>query len=171
MVTNEENTMDFSVVFVTGPELVISHCTYWIELQILRTPRRNQVQWHHWVARELNRLCSLMRLPWLAITWLVTSMMRVQPFSSYRKRHRLEGQHSDTITSLSFCPNGTSLASTGIDGKLCVWSTNSGLATHVVTSKTKVAFLVLLWVDTLMLLAGMENGCLLCLKFSEVWSL
>ncbi|KAL3921517.1 MAG: hypothetical protein SGILL_002708, partial [Bacillariaceae sp.] len=41
--------------------------------------------------------------------------------SDFRSRQTLKGGHRSTVTALSFSPNGTYLASSGKDRRLCIW--------------------------------------------------
>jgi WD40 repeat protein len=92
--------------------------------------------------------------------------MNVLPTLVYKRRHQLAGEHSDSITVLSFNPSGAFLASGGIDGRLCLWSTKSGKSVYVV--KGEVGFLCISWIDDESLFAGMEDGVLLLVRITKV---
>lgn len=95
-------------------------------------------------------------------------VMNTLPSLIYKRRFRLSGEHFDSITVLSFNPTGTLLASGGIDGRLCLWSTTSGKAMHIITGR--LGFLCAAWVDDQSLFVGMEDGVLLLVQITQVFS-
>lgn len=86
----------------------------------------------------------------------------------YKRRWRLKQLHQDSITGLDFSPSGTYLASTSIDGRLCVWATSSGEALHTV-EREGAGFMCVTWVNEAHLVAGMEDGVLVSVKITQVW--
>jgi len=76
----------------------------------------------------------------------------------YKRRMQLRGHHISSITAVAFNPGGKLLASTSVDGTLCVWSTESGQVLHIINHD--IGFACVNWVDNHNLLAGMEDGLL-----------
>ena len=84
---------------------------------------------------------------------------------SYKATFSLLG-HKDSITALSFSPNGTKLASAGIDGILFIWSTNQGRRLY--QHQHGCGYTSAIWLDNTSVLAGTEDGKLYLLQALEV---
>ncbi|KAJ8579528.1 hypothetical protein M405DRAFT_754375, partial [Rhizopogon salebrosus TDB-379] len=69
--------------------------------------------------------------------------------------------HTSTIMALSFSSCGTYLASVGVDGKLVIWSVETGVALHVVHGDAGI--LTIVWATdspSQVLVSGLQCGIL-----------
>ncbi|KAL6299910.1 WD40-repeat-containing domain protein [Sparassis latifolia] len=64
----------------------------------------------------------------------------------YKHKATLTGEHSGPINRVAFSPDGLYLASAGTDGKLVVWSTQTGKALHAATAASPL--LSLIWLQS-----------------------
>ncbi|KAI0720091.1 WD40-repeat-containing domain protein [Cerioporus squamosus] len=64
--------------------------------------------------------------------------------------------HTGGVAALSFSPNGTVIASAGLDAKVCIWKVSDGTLLHVFVGASPVLSLV--WVKNGVLLCGAEDG-------------
>ncbi len=79
----------------------------------------------------------------------------------------LKDGHSKGITSLVFNPEGSLLATGGLDGAVCVWDTKSWKLLDVYYAKTSVTSLA--WFTNEALVCGLEDGIMASLvKDGEV---
>lgn len=76
--------------------------------------------------------------------------------------------HSDGVTSVAFSPNGQLLASSGMDGQVCIWELRSGKLMYVFAGES--AILNILWLEqsSTNLVCGTQDGFILSLAISEV---
>jgi len=103
------------------------------------------------------------------LRWLYSPKTTLSKSLQYRRRRRLVGQHTSTITALSFSSCGTYLASSGVDGKLVIWSVQTGNALHVVHGDAGI--LTIAWATdspSQSLLCGVANGTVISVKFDSV---
>jgi WD40 repeat protein len=101
--------------------------------------------------------------------WLYSKRTTLSKSLQYRRRRRLVGQHTSTITALSFSSCGTYLASAGVDGKLVIWSVETGIALHVVHGDAGI--LAIAWATdspSQSLLCGVADGTVISVKFDSV---
>ncbi|KAI0740502.1 WD40-repeat-containing domain protein [Earliella scabrosa] len=69
--------------------------------------------------------------------------------------HLMDG-HSSGITAVVFNPDGSLLATAGLDGTVCVWDTKTWSLSDVYNSKTKVTLLA--WFNNEALVCGLADG-------------
>ena len=77
---------------------------------------------------------------------------------SYIKSHELTEGHQETISMVAFSPFGTYLATSGLDGRICLWKVLEGTLLHVVESTTLV--LSICWTSEREdgLICGLDDG-------------
>ncbi|KAH7919173.1 WD40 repeat-like protein [Leucogyrophana mollusca] len=82
----------------------------------------------------------------------------------YRSRRRMYGEHTDTITCLTFSPRGTLLAAGGLDGKVTVWSSKTSRLLFVVECKAGVVSVAAVPPSEVSFLVGLTNGAVVSVK-------
>jgi WD40 repeat protein len=103
------------------------------------------------------------------LRWLYSPRSTPSKSLQYRRRRRLVGRHTSTITALSFSSCGTYLASAGVDGKLVIWSVETGVALHVVHGDAGI--LAIAWATdspSQSLLCGVADGTVISVRFDSV---
>jgi len=101
--------------------------------------------------------------------WLYSPRKIPSRSLQYRRRRRLLGQHTSTITALSFSSCGTYLASSSVDGRLVIWLVDTGIALHVVHGDAGI--LTIAWATSSpsqSLLCGVADGTVIFVKFDSV---
>ncbi|KZT02912.1 WD40 repeat-like protein [Laetiporus sulphureus 93-53] len=84
----------------------------------------------------------------------------------YVPKHTLSHEHVDAVTAVAFSADGCLLASGGQDGKLTIWSLNTGQALYRVVAKSGVS--CLLWPKcSNSILAGTADGTLVMFTLDE----
>lgn len=76
--------------------------------------------------------------------------------------------HADGIATVAFSPNGLLLASGGMDGRVCIWSTRTYKLLYVFHGKSPVLSLLWLEASNEDLVCGMEDGTIASLRISVV---
>jgi WD40 repeat protein len=79
---------------------------------------------------------------------------------------RLQGEHSQNITSIAFSPDGHYIACGGDDRKLSVWDAFSGESLHVLSGASTISCLS--WLNSNQVVGGMGNGGLACATIDKV---
>ncbi|KAI0702554.1 WD40-repeat-containing domain protein [Earliella scabrosa] len=78
------------------------------------------------------------------------------PGTRYTQTAHLTDGHSGGITAVVFNPDGSFLATAGLDGTVCIWDTKTWLLLDVYRSKAKVTSLA--WFDDEALVCGLADG-------------
>lgn len=63
----------------------------------------------------------------------------------YEELCRLKSEHTEPVASVAFSPDGSLLATCGLDGKLCVWNWASNKLLFRFVSKSNTAILCCQW--------------------------
>ena len=74
--------------------------------------------------------------------------------------------HTGGVAALAFSPDGASVASAGLDAKVCIWNITDGTLLHVFAGASPV--LSLTWVKDGVLLCGAEDGSISVISTSSV---
>lgn len=100
----------------------------------------------------------------------VTPQLHQKMPLQYQQKARLlhsEG-HSHGVTTATFSPNGSLLASGGMDGRVCIWSLCTNKLRYVFSGKSPVLSLCWLESSNEELVCGMEDGTIASLRISTV---
>ncbi|KAI1785298.1 WD40-repeat-containing domain protein [Ganoderma leucocontextum] len=84
----------------------------------------------------------------------------------YQELHQLHGEHTKAISNVAFSPKGNYIATSGLDGRICVWGLANGALLHLLRGLSAAVSLV--WVppeeDTL--ICGLADGSIACIDLS-----
>ena len=79
---------------------------------------------------------------------------------------RVFQDHKRHVYALAFSPDGSSVASAGLDAKVCIWNITDGTLLHIFAGASPV--LSLAWVKDGVLLCGAEDGSISMIYTSSV---
>lgn len=86
----------------------------------------------------------------------------------YKILARLSDGHTGGVAAVAFSPNGTHLATAGLDSKVCIWTVSDQNLLHI--CRGSVPALSLIWLqnqeDTL--LCGTEDGAICVIRITPV---
>ena len=89
----------------------------------------------------------------------------------YQELHQISEGHTDGITTVAFSPKGNYMATSGLDGRICVWGLGNGALLHLLKGPSAAVSLV--WVppeeDTL--ICGLADGSIASIDLSGVRTL
>ncbi|KAH9887574.1 WD40-repeat-containing domain protein [Cubamyces lactineus] len=83
----------------------------------------------------------------------------------YRLVRSIAGTHSQGITQVAFSPDGASLATSDLSGKVCVWRTWTGTLSHYYTPGTSI--LALVWANVNTIFCGLGDGTVISLHLGN----
>ncbi|TFK79939.1 WD40 repeat-like protein [Polyporus arcularius HHB13444] len=84
----------------------------------------------------------------------------------YQEHRKLANGHTKGITKVVFSPDGTLLATGGLDGRICVWGVEKGVLCHAYSGTSEV--LEVVWPATPPgLMCGLGDGHIAWMPFSE----
>lgn len=86
----------------------------------------------------------------------------------YEQQCRLMGGHTQGITAINFSPNGKYLASSGMDGQICIWKLATNELLHTLSGSSPVLSLV--WIPTGddSLICGLKDGTVASISMTFV---
>lgn len=85
----------------------------------------------------------------------------------YQEYHKLANGHTKGITKVVFSPDGTHLATGGLDGRICIWDVEEGELCYVYSGTSVVLDLV--WHSASPgLMCGLADGHIAWMSFSGV---
>ena len=85
----------------------------------------------------------------------------------YRKAYSLQG-HEVGVTAVAFSPSATFLATSGLDGQLCVWDVQTGRLLRVFKGDTAILALCWLPYGEDSIIVGYQDGNVAMISLSSV---